>query len=369
LQAVAPYEKKNRSLLNPNATGGSRMRFASPFLKRVVYPIASKSGYLHQTRRIGPAILTYHGIFPTGYQPGSTALDGHLITPARFREHMRLLKAKYNLISPQQFRSCVQGGETCPPRTVLLTCDDGLVNVLTDMLPIIQELDLPLLLFVTGASALQAGSMLWYEKLYLWLQEAHGVTSVQLAGMSKPIIARSDLQWRPIIRELSQFSQEEREQFLGRVRTQLGIPETWESEYSQNESLRRRFFVLQATELRELWRAGVTIGAHTLSHPMLPNMPTELAHAEIASSRAQIESVIGEPVWAFAYPFGDRDSVGDREAGLAQSAGFECAFTNTEAAWGNTNYRLPRIHVSTETTTAELEAHVSGFYGRIRGLL
>jgi peptidoglycan/xylan/chitin deacetylase (PgdA/CDA1 family) len=75
----------------------------------------------------------------------------------------------------------------------------------------------------------------------------------------------------------------------------------------------------------------VTIGAHTLSHPMLPNMPTELAYAEIADSRTQIERVIGEPVWAFAYPFGDRESVGDREADLAQSAGFECAFTNTEA--------------------------------------
>jgi len=348
------------------------MRFASPFLKRVVYPIASKSGYLHRTRRIGPAIVTYHGIFPPGYQPRSTALDGHLITHARFREHMRLLKAKYNLISPQRFRSYLQGGETCPPYTVLLTCDDGLVNVLTDMLPIIKELDLSLLLFVTGASASKAGSMLWYEKLYLWLQEARGVASVQLAGMSKPIIARSldpDLQWRPLIRELSQFPREEREQLLCRVRTQLGIPETWESAYSQNESLRRRFFILQATELRELSRAGVTIGAHTLSHPMLPNMPTELAYAEIADSRTQIERVIGEPVWAFAYPFGDRESVGDREADLAQSAGFECAFTNTEAEWSNTNFGLPRIHVSSETTAAELEAHVSGFYGRMRALL
>jgi hypothetical protein len=98
-------------------------------------------------------------------------------------------------------------------------------------------------------------------------------------------------------------------------------------------------------------------------------MPTELAHAEIANSRAQIESVIAEPVWAFSYPFGDRESVGDREADLAERAGFECAFTNTEDEWSSTNFGFPRIHVSGETTAAELEAHVSGFYGRIRALL
>ena len=348
------------------------MRFVSPFLKRVIYPVASNSGYLRRTAGTEPVVVTYHGIFPTGYKPISAALDGHLITPEKFREHVRLLNSKYNLISPQQFRSYIKGDEVCPPFSVLLTCDDGLLNVLTEMLPIIKNLNVPLLVFVTGISARELGAMLWYEKLYLWLRDAQGARHAQLPGIAPAINigAQSlDLEWRRLIRELSRLALEEREQLLCRIRTQLGIPETWESEYSQNESLRRRFFVLQATELRELSRAGVTIGAHSLSHPMLPNMPKELAYAEIANSRAQLESVIGEPVWAFAYPFGDGESVGDREADLAQRAGFECAFTNTEAAWGNTNFRLPRIHVSSETTTAELEAHVSGFYGRIRALL
>ena len=35
---------------------------------------------------------------------------------------------------------------------MLLTCDDGLQNTLTDMLPVLQELGLSCLFFVTGAS-------------------------------------------------------------------------------------------------------------------------------------------------------------------------------------------------------------------------
>lgn len=347
------------------------MKLVSPLLKRVVYPLASKSGYLYRKPGIAPVVLTYHGILPQGYEPHSLALDGHLVTRESFIQHLRLLRTKYNLISPREFLRWLKGEGTCPPGSVLLTCDDGLRNVLTEMLPILKEMNLEILLFLTGQSATENASMLWYEKVYLWLQQGRSPATVALPEMAKPIFVHSrdaDRQWRSLIRELSQYSAETRERILWKMRTQLGIPEGWESEYSQEESSRRRFFVVNTAEVKELVRESVTIGAHTVSHPMLSKMPLELAYAEISDSRARIQAFTGESAWAFAYPFGDAESVTRRELGLARRAGFECAFVNTEFPCDQSQFAVPRIHVSFNTTVSELEAHVSGFYRRIRTL-
>ena len=54
---------------------------------------------------------------------------------------------------------------------MLLTCDDGLLNVVTEMLPVTVANGAQKLLFVTGTSASESASMLWYENLYLWLKQ------------------------------------------------------------------------------------------------------------------------------------------------------------------------------------------------------
>jgi peptidoglycan/xylan/chitin deacetylase (PgdA/CDA1 family) len=348
------------------------MRPFSLLLKHGVYLALSKSGYLRRAARPGPVVVTYHGVVPPGYKPTSEALDGHLVTAEMFRQHMRLLKSKYNLISPQEFLSCLQGKEDCPPGSVLLTCDDGLLNVLTEMLPIIAEFELRFLLFLTAAAASEGPSMLWYEKLNLWLNGATRTARVELPGGAGALTAcpgNPDAQWRPLIRILSRFQAGQREELLSEIRTQLGISETWDSEYSQNESLRRRFLTLNASQSRELARKGATIGSHTLSHPMLSQASEELAYTEMAESRIGLENATGEPVWALAYPFGDAESVGVREPELARRAGFQCAFVNTESETGDAYFAVPRIHVSSRTSVAELEAHVSGFYRSLRAML
>jgi peptidoglycan/xylan/chitin deacetylase (PgdA/CDA1 family) len=72
---------------------------------------------------------------------------------------------------------------------------------------------------------------------------------------------------------------------------------------------------------------GATIGAHTLSHPMLAKWPTAFARREIVESKAIIEGKLGRPVRHFAYPVGDPASAGPREFALAREAGFSTAVT------------------------------------------
>ncbi|APF37325.1 polysaccharide deacetylase [Chelatococcus daeguensis] len=72
---------------------------------------------------------------------------------------------------------------------------------------------------------------------------------------------------------------------------------------------------------------GVTIGAHTLTHPMLAKHDAARARDEIERSRAIIAERVGQPVRHFAYPVGDPTSAGPREFAITREAGFATAVT------------------------------------------
>ncbi len=58
-------------------------------------------------------------------------------------------------------------------------------------------------------------------------------------------------------------------------------------------------------EVREWLAAGQRIGAHTLTHPWLTQVPRERAREEIHASRRRLEDRFGVEVVDFCYPYGD----------------------------------------------------------------
>lgn len=71
----------------------------------------------------------------------------------------------------------------------------------------------------------------------------------------------------------------------------------------------------------------MTIGAHTMTHPMLARHDADYARREIFDGKEILEREIGREVRHFAYPVGDPGSAGPREFALARDAGFASAVT------------------------------------------
>ena len=73
----------------------------------------------------------------------------------------------------------------------------------------------------------------------------------------------------------------------------------------------------------EMDQAGIEVGSHTITHPILPNLSDE--HLErVNDSRVRLETVLGRKSKLFCYPNGSYD----RRARLAVAkAGYECAVT------------------------------------------
>ena len=184
------------------------MKLVSPLLKHVVYPGLSKAGYLRRAAWTTPAVLTYHGVFPAGYKIIDPGLDGTLVSADSFRRQLRFLKDQYNVISPEEFLLWCEASHELPPRSVLLTCDDGLRNSLFDMLPILQEAGLTCLFFVTGASLANTPTMLWYEELYLMFMAAPESCKLELLEIGLHAEASGEEKrplWWDLVRKLSQY--------------------------------------------------------------------------------------------------------------------------------------------------------------------
>jgi peptidoglycan/xylan/chitin deacetylase (PgdA/CDA1 family) len=340
------------------------MRLVSPLLKRAVYPTLHHTGWLGRiTPQRGYAVVNYHGVVPSGYKSEEPVLDGNLVTAEVLRQQLRSLKSHYRVITPEEFRERVQHDEPIPLRSVLVTCDDGLANTLTDMLPVLQEEAVPCLFFVTAASASAQPGMLWYEEVHHLMRQrrlsAEILQALPIAESETHPSPNFQAQWWSIVKRASQMDAESRAQWSGRIRQQTG------QVFLPDES---RWRLLDAGELRKLRDAGMTIGAHSRTHPVLSLSSEQESRREILDCKIELERVLGQTVWAFAYPFGNPATVGERELRLAREAGYTCAFLNVEHWPGEESnpMAVPRIHVTADMTLPEFAAHLSGVHMRLR---
>jgi peptidoglycan/xylan/chitin deacetylase (PgdA/CDA1 family) len=214
--------------------------------------------------------------------------------------------------------------------------------------------------------------MLWHEQLYLmFLATKKRVVNLDdiHPGAQDRVLTHDEKRalWWNLVKHLSRYDANKRLAMIEEVRIQLGLAEDW-GVHLLSDPLRCRFLMLNATELRALIAAGMGVGAHTMTHPVLSQLSPEDAWNEISESRCKLEKVIGKPVWALAYPFGDAASVTEREQEMAERAGFSCAFLNVGGGFDTPTPRfaLPRVHVSGAMSLGEFEAHVSGYYRSLR---
>ncbi len=85
------------------------------------------------------------------------------------------------------------------------------------------------------------------------------------------------------------------------------------------------------SELEKMAAKGITIGAHTRTHPLLTEIDIESATKEIQGVKKELEDVLGLPVNFFAYPYGKMNEtvkkvVGDAgyKAACSTVSGFNC---------------------------------------------
>jgi peptidoglycan/xylan/chitin deacetylase (PgdA/CDA1 family) len=111
--------------------------------------------------------------------------------------------------------------------------------------------------------------------------------------------------------------------------------------------------------VREMRDAGMAIGGHTDSHPILSRLGAQEQEREVSHCAQRLGEELGSPMRWFAYPVGSRDSFTPTTRRILGDHGVELAFSfyggfASFQHW--TPLDVPRIHVPYGATPALLEA-------------
>lgn len=133
----------------------------------------------------------------------------------------------------------------------------------------------------------------------------------------------------------------------------LDWPEVAEAQRRLPEVMRS----MQWTDVERMAAAGAQFGAHTLTHPHLPELGDEQLCEELAESRALVAARLGSCA-AIAYPFGEWD---ERVARAAGEAGYEFAFSLPQGPQARgLPLAIPRINVDRRDRRARFLFKLSG---------
>lgn len=222
-----------------------------------------------------------------------------------------------------------------PARPAVITFDDGYADNRTVALPILQSHGLTATFFI--ASGFLDGGRMWNDTLIETLRRCPGplldITSLGLDAHPVGSIQQRRAAISALIPRLKYLEPSERLRRVEAIAEHAGadLPDD---------------LMLTSVQLREMARAGMTIGAHTVNHPILARLADGEALAEMVEGRRRLEQIIDRPVRFFAYPNGKpgEDYTG-AHVRLAREAGFEAALST---AWGAASsgcdlYQIPRF--------------------------
>jgi peptidoglycan/xylan/chitin deacetylase (PgdA/CDA1 family) len=109
----------------------------------------------------------------------------------------------------------------------------------------------------------------------------------------------------------------------------------------------RRDLMMSSEQVQAMAAAGMQIGAHTVSHPILARLDDGEAERELSRSKHELEALLGRHVGLLAYPNGKPgEDYGPRDMALARKLGFDAAVSTARGAARRSDgreFELPRF--------------------------
>jgi peptidoglycan/xylan/chitin deacetylase (PgdA/CDA1 family) len=220
-----------------------------------------------------------------------------------------------------------------------VTFDDGDRGNRDVLLPVIEELELPVAIFV-ATGQVQEQRPYWFDRLLNALQTDVPVKVTVPAPWITSVIneTRGNRNWRRIDQLLSSLKK------LRPKLRELVVDDIVRKLPRQNQRS-RGIAPLTISDIKELATCpAVTIGAHSHCHSILTQLDERAVFQSALRSKELLESWTGLPVNYFAYPNGDFN---EAVISAVKAAGFEAALTTVREPWnkGQQLYTLPRVGV------------------------
>ena len=276
-------------------------------------------------------ILTYHRVLGPEHRQDADQVDRD-----QFDMHVGMLSRYFNVLTLADAVDAVARREL-PSRAVAITFDDGYRDNVTVALPVLERHGVAASFFI-ATGYLDGGIMfndIVIESIMRCDADVAELSPLRLGR--HPLATQSDRNnaIASLLGELKYRPEDERTDMARKIadHLQIDIPTD---------------LMMNTEDLLHLRDAGMEIGGHTRSHPILAATPDGAAFDNICQGKADIEAITGVPVTSFAYPNGrPGQDFEARHASMVRDAGFVRAVTTAAACVtaDTDSYQLGRFSV------------------------
>ncbi len=276
------------------------------------------------------SILIFHRVHAR-----SDRIFPHEPDATRFERLMRFVARTFHVMTLGEAVTYLAQGNL-PSHALVITFDDGYADNAEVALPILQRYRLTATFFV-ATGFLDDGRM-WNDSVIECVRaceqaeldlEPFGLGRCSLAG---PVERRRVIE--SLLPRIKYLGLVEREEAIDRLQNLCGVVDLPAN------------LMMRADQVREMHRAGMEIGAHTVNHPILTTLTPADAEYEIAEGRERLQSIIDAPVDVFAYPNGKPGRDYDHShVSLIRKLGFRGAVSTAPGVGrsGDDLLQLPRF--------------------------
>jgi peptidoglycan/xylan/chitin deacetylase (PgdA/CDA1 family) len=298
-------------------------------------------------------VLAYHRVL-TIRSEDAFPFDLDLVSASaeQFREQMMFVKRRYHPLTFRQWLEFLDASEAPPRNAIVVTFDDGYDDNYRVAFPILDELRVPAVFFVS-TGYIDDGLPYAYD----WLVHLMCTTSesrVRIGALDLDVAIPDAMQGRRVLaahildrmKTMSAFDQLETIRSLSES---FGIPRTSHADCRP----------MSWEQLREMHAAGMEVGSHGVSHHMLAKLPRAEMARELEGSQATLTRELGVSAVSISYPVGGRDAFDEDVIRAARAASFRigCSYISGDNARRPDDlFDLRRIHVETDLDAAWFKA-------------
>jgi len=267
---------------------------------------------------------------------------------------LRWLKAHVDVIEPADIPRALRSKRG---RHAVVTFDDGYRDNYTDALPVLLAHRVKATFFITTGFIDSPRVPFWDE--IAWMVRTGRNTLLNIPGFFPAPLLVDEPEREHAIRRL--------------LKTWWTLPTDRTSEYllaigeatgsgrllADTETLQGNWMTWDM--VRGLHASGMTIGGHTVNHPIMARLSREQQMTEITGCERRLREELGIAMQTFAYPFGARDAFNADSRECLQERGVLTAFSyyggiRKTSAWEDLD--IPRFAVEQSTSLAEFRANV-----------
>jgi peptidoglycan/xylan/chitin deacetylase (PgdA/CDA1 family) len=290
-------------------------------------------------------ILIYHSI--SDRESIFVRGTGMWVSPVIFHKHLNYIRRNYKLISLQKLVDSLKQGRI-PPRSVVLTFDDGFADNFHFVYPYLKCNKIEATFFLT-TDCINNKKAIWLQELNYLINNVgvqgviRGINALAQELRSDDLIieTNSETNIRKQVEEYlgHRVSKKLRDTILTRLYREFNIRK--KKVFSENQLL------LTKDQMFQMCGDGIHFGSHGSSHTPFSAMTLTEQHEEILNSRRVIEKDFAQDFLPFSYPFGQaKDFTPDTRA-IIEHTGHDCIVTAMPTLnHGDTSsYELGRIDV------------------------